>query len=501
MNSKRILALVMALMMVVSMFAACGGTEEPAATTEATTTAATTAGTTAATTTEATTTEATTTEATTTEATTTPEPALDLTGYEFTIMTNNSKFAPIVNADGTYASALDETWANELMDLEDTLGVTISLIPYNGDALEQITTAMLSGDTLADLLYAHVEVLWPLAKQQGILPLDDERLVAAGLDYTDATRWYQPTTQATSISLRGEEHAWGLNVASEYIDLACGYFVTFDHAICAAAGYEDMYQLVRDHEWTWDVYMDIAKKATKDLDGDGQPDQWGTGATAWGNEVMCNEVQFVDEVDGKWVVTIDSEAGVEALQFLYDMNWGSGTINQALSNNERRQLFADGYVAFNWADMGRLMGEFYVGSNHEYGIIPAPMGPRADKYYTIHNDLDGLCIQANHRDLEKAIAIANEWALIANDPEGYLEILRDGRCPTEEDEEMMIEYILPNYALNNGTATPDLWSVVDDDGEGGGLISQVSYYGMTPQQAIEAEKGRIQAVLDSFFNN
>ena len=78
----RILALVLALVMTVSLFAACGGSEDPATTTTAATTTA--ATTTAATTTAATTTEATTTEATTTEATTT-EPALNLAGYEFSI--------------------------------------------------------------------------------------------------------------------------------------------------------------------------------------------------------------------------------------------------------------------------------------------------------------------------------------------------------------------------------------------------------------------------------
>ena len=68
-----------------------------------------------------------------------------------------------------------------------------------------------------------------------------------------------------------------------------------------------------------------SRKATKDTDSDGVPDIWGTGATAWGNEAISNGLQFVGEVNGKWQMTIDSDAGIRALQFLYDMNYGDGT--------------------------------------------------------------------------------------------------------------------------------------------------------------------------------
>ena len=123
----RLLAMLMAVLMVASMFAACGGSEDPATTTTAaTTTAATTteATTTAGTTTAATTTEATTTEATTTEATTTPEPAVDLDGYVLSIV-NGASLLPAMNADGSYTNSLQEEYADKLLDLEAEYGFTV----------------------------------------------------------------------------------------------------------------------------------------------------------------------------------------------------------------------------------------------------------------------------------------------------------------------------------------------------------------------------------------
>ncbi|MBQ4047331.1 MAG: extracellular solute-binding protein [Clostridia bacterium] len=497
MNSKRILAIVMVLVMVVSMFAACGGSEDPATTTTAATTTA--ATTTAATTTEAaTTTAATTTEAATTEATTTPEPALDLTGYEFVVVNFSDAFPAQVEG-GVYASQIEEQLADELFELEERLGITIVNVAFNGDHLEQLTTSMLSGDKIGDVFKTNVKNIFPIAKQGGLVAMNSEEMIALGMDWQDETRWFQPTIGWTEMY----DQIWGVDVASEYVACRTGYFVQTNKEICAAAGYPDLYQLVRDYEWTWDVFRDIAKKSTYDNNGDGQNDIWGLAATAWGNEVLSNNVQFVDEIDGVWSFAIDNPQGITALQFLYDINMGDDILKLDASNGDRRQLFCDGYVAFNMSDMGRINGpsQQCFNTNHPYGIVPIPLGPDATEYVAGHNDLDALSVQSCNKDLEKTVAIMNEWALIVNDTEAYLDVLDDGRCHTEEDKEMMIEYIIPNFAHNRGSSTPDLWSVVDDDDNGRGMINDVSYNGYTPQQAIEANKARIQGVLDAFFNN
>lgn len=467
----RLLALLMALAMVVSMFAACGGEEEPAVTTEATTTAA------------------------TTSAATTPA-GPDLQGYDFEIM-NGGSVLPQTNEDGSYTNADQQEFADKLEELQSTLGITISNIPMpEGDTIEVMITAAMGNTKLADVIYTGSDNFFSVANAGGLRPMDDPALVEAGLNFADETRWYQPVTTLTSLL----GHTWGLGVASKYITVQTGYFVAFNKDICAAAGYDDMYQLVRDGKWTWDVYREVARKATQDTDGDGVNDIWGTGATAWGEEALTNGAQYVDEVDGKWIVTIDSEAGVEALQFLYDMNYGDQT-RWDVSSGECRQAFANGTIAFNWCSMGHINGptSAIYPSNHDYGIIPMPMGPRATEYVSTKDAVSAFVIQTTNKDVEKTVAILNEYALIANHTSNYLEMLNDGRCRTEEDYEMMVTYIIPNLFRNNMAISEgiDLW--VDDNDMGGGLINDVSYNGMTPQQAIETNKDMIQAALDEFF--
>ena len=483
----RLLALLLVVVMVTALFAACGNDNEPSNTTVATdgTTTADTSG------------DAT--DPSSTPADTTPGETsdIDVAGYNFTIVGNGDVF-PQENEDGSYSSQTEEQLADELAALEERLGITLEQVEYTSDnRLEQVTTAALGGLKIGDLLWLRQRDFFPAAKANALLPLDDPQLVDAGLNYQDETRWYQPVMEWTQLF----DHPWGLVVASEYIAAQTGYFVTFNKELCSSAGYDDMYQLVRDMEWTWDVYREIARETTRDTDGDGTPDIWGTGATAWGNEAVTNGVQFIGEVDGKWQMTIDSEAGVEALQFLYDLNYGDGTRWDA-DSGECREGFANGMVTFNWANMGHINGssEVVFNSEHDYGIIPMPKGPNATEYASMTDNNNAFVIQAANEDLDKAVAIMNEWALIVNDTESYLDILNDGRCRTEDDMEMMVDYIIPNYTLNMGKMTQDIWYIVDYNQVDAGIIATISYLGWTPQQAIEAHREMLNNALDAFFD-
>ncbi|MBE6938344.1 MAG: extracellular solute-binding protein [Ruminococcaceae bacterium] len=360
--------------------------------------------------------------------------------------------------------------------------------------IETITTAAMSDTMLTDAIYAHQENFIPAARADFIYAVDGEELTSLGLDYSDATRWYQPTVTEVFVF----DHYWGLDVASKHVDCRTGYFVNFNHDLVKSAGVEDLYQLVRDKAWTWEVYMDVATKVTKDTNGDGAFDYFGTGATAWGCEAVSNGVNYIQTDDtGKWVVGVDSDAGREALQFLYDMNYGSATRLDEGSGT-CRQAFADGFIAFNWSNMGHIGSpdQTIRQSNHAYGIVPMPLGPSATEYVSAHDDLDLLFIQKTNKELARTVDILNNWALVVNDTESYLEILDDGRCNTEEDKEMMVNYIIPNFCLVMMEITDDIYDPID-----AGIISGVSYYQMSPAQAIETYASQIQAALDEFFNS
>jgi ABC-type glycerol-3-phosphate transport system substrate-binding protein len=418
-------------------------------------------------------------------------PVKTFDGRKFSIA--HSRYFPRKNEDGTFISQLDEEWQAAYDDLEARLDIKLEHVSLEGETLELLTSAAMSGMVLADLIQAHQRNYWPAAKANAILAVDGDELQKAGLNPFDETRWFVPAVKETKLF---DKH-WGVMVASKYVAVPSGYFVCFNKELVASAGDYDLYQLTRDKKWTWDVYLEIARKVTKDTTGDGVPDIWGTGATAWGSEAISNGVDYIgQDENGKWVLTIGSPAGIRALQFLYDMNFGDGTRLDE-SSGVCRQAFADGTIAFNWAHMGHIdgPGQTIYNSQHEYGIVPMPMGPDATEYYSMSSTNDALLIQTTHDNLEDLVAIMNEWALVVNHTENYMDVLNDGRCRTEEDKEMMINYVLPSYKLNYGGINAEIWDLVDE-----GIISGVSYGGLTPTAAIEQFEPEIQAALDAFFD-
>lgn len=80
---------------------------------------------------------------------------------------------------------------------------------------------------------------------------------------------------------------------------------------------------VPDSDWTWDDLLEISKKVTKDTDGDGYPDQFGTYNYDWLDAAYTNGVVLFENGDTK--ISLTNEKVVEAVKFvkqLYDLNQG-----------------------------------------------------------------------------------------------------------------------------------------------------------------------------------
>ncbi|WP_019146859.1 ABC transporter substrate-binding protein [Timonella senegalensis] len=77
----------------------------------------------------------------------------------------------------------------------------------------------------------------------------------------------------------------------------------------------------KDKPYTWDEFVKVAQELTKDTDGDGKLDQWGTGLNVtWNIQALAwsNGADWISE-DGK-TVTVDTPEMAEALQFFADLS-------------------------------------------------------------------------------------------------------------------------------------------------------------------------------------
>ncbi|TDF93444.1 ABC transporter substrate-binding protein [Paenibacillus piri] len=109
---------------------------------------------------------------------------------------------------------------------------------------------------------------------------------------------------------------------------------------------------------TWDEFIHVAQKLTKDKDGDGKADQWGFGMVGTNNSSgtyrfmpilhSFGASELKQDASGKWVTEMDTPQAAEALQFFGDL------VN-------KYQVVQPGAVQSAYADVVTLMGNEKIG--------------------------------------------------------------------------------------------------------------------------------------------
>lgn len=130
-----------------------------------------------------------------------------------------------------------------------------------------------------------------------------------------------------------------------------------------------------DKPYTMEEFLEVNKQLTKDKDGDGKLDQWGTGLNVnWSLQpfVWSNGADWLDETHTK--VTIDDPKFIEALQYFADLQnvhkvTPSIAEGQTLDTYQRWMQGQIGFFPVGPWDMGA-----YKDLKFEYDLLPWPVG-------------------------------------------------------------------------------------------------------------------------------
>lgn len=124
---------------------------------------------------------------------------------------------------------------------------------------------------------------------------------------------------------------------------------------------------------TWDEFLATAKKLTIDRNGDGTPEQYGTAMSKDATWLFqCMLLQNGGRVfDDKGRVVFDSPAGIEALQFLADLN-NKHRVSFTAQGFEYQNDFLSGRVAMIQSSSASLAYMKQDSITFELGIAPLP---------------------------------------------------------------------------------------------------------------------------------
>lgn len=338
--------------------------------------------------------------------------------------------------------------------------------------------------------------LWHVQNKIGYFELVSEGAVLASSDFLPPEFFeaLPPYLQMTEEALKFNGKYYGIG-NMEWRPMY-GYandivFVGYNKTLFEREGLPDLYELYRAGEWTWEKAGEIAAKATRDLDGDGEIDQYGmTDLRAWDLAISNGaNIIKVDE-NGRVVYAADEDAYVEAVEQFYEW-WSTGVLNQSTNTGNNRQLFIDGKAAMHFNVTPVTMAQNLLPDmKDEWSIVPFPKGPRVTEHLYPNQALSTTLIPINAADPE---ALAALKVFLWQEDDVTVNDFLAAHVRTKEAAEVLLEA----HEYWTGTSSRLLETYITEFND---AIAAIRDEGASPATKLAEIRPVIQARIDELFN-
>ena len=198
-------------------------------------------------------------------------------------------------------------------------------------------------------------------------------------------------------------------------DNATGVF--YNKTMLTREGLNTPYELYNRGQWNWDSMIDLATRATRDIDGDGSTDQWGLAGRYHGSAfVDSNGGSIIRESGGRFNFGLLEPQSLQALTYFSEAAalpiWAPpGSWNSSMTN------FRDGLVAMN-------IGQWWIASSYlrtdmmadEWGWAPMPRRAGATHERTLFGDEESYLYTPSSVPANEIRMTAIIWEAISKDP-------------------------------------------------------------------------------------
>jgi multiple sugar transport system substrate-binding protein len=283
--------------------------------------------------------------------------------------------------------------------------VELRHVASQGDYQKQLVTAFSAGAE-PDVMLLNYRRMLQFAARGGLEP------VGPYLDRSETLRAADLYPQALE-AFQWDGQTWCVpqNISSLVVYYNRGLFEAAGVAYPAAG-------------WTWDDFVRTARALTRDVDGDGQTDQYGAGVSPelfrLAPFVWENGGEIVDNLERPTRLALDMPAALDAFQWLVDLQVREHVVPDAAAeqaeSSENRFMSGRLGMFFN---SRRAVPTFRTVTGLDWDVAPLPVGVTAAGI--LHSD--AYCMAASAADKDAA------WTLIefANSVEGQTLMAGTGR--------------------------------------------------------------------------
>ena len=359
-----------------------------------------------------------------------------------------------------------------------------ALTDWNG-MMQIAATSTMAGSPAAQVFLVQPNWAMVLRARGLVAPLSDKvvdvKKPAPAAKGYPAPEWNQATIDSFTFDGKAYGFSFGINTYNANV-------VFFNKRLFREAGLDPNlpYDMQKDGTWTWENFINICKKLTRDIDNDGIIDTYATTAdlsTDFLDAVVAsNGATYVDKdpKTGKFVNATGRPEFLEALQFFIRLkDEGVIKIRPEGSNWDwYKGEFTDGKVAMR-IDESYARNDFQYMTD-DWGMVLFPKGPKSPTYCVYTRD-NIMVIPSTYKsdEVDKILWALALWYTPVNtdwkSPE--YNMFRDTRAVDETLELIrtpkmsMIKY----YTYINGLERGDIaWNLWWFEGEPSQLVESVS---------------------------
>ncbi|NLK21932.1 MAG: extracellular solute-binding protein [Epulopiscium sp.] len=391
------------------------------------------------------------------------------------------------------ATALPEEIAKyeNLKRVEEKYNCKIEMMIISWDEIQpKLTTSVMSGEPYADVVFLPSSFSLPAMANDLLMPMSE--YLSSNSD--------AKTEQIAVQSL-------GKILGDEYLFNAIGLpnngiFLGYNKNIIQDLGLQDPREVYNGNktDWNWDKFIELAKAATQDKDGDGVMDTYGYSGfinTGLASLVVANGGSIFDDAAGKQ--NLDDPRTMETIEFINKMYNVDKVIynaeNDIWNYDANFNAYKEGNILF-FPVLSWMLAEAKASLPFEYSIVPFPVGPSGSPDICYAAAYDGFALPKGTKDPEKIYQVMEEllW-FFGDDPairdDSTMEWLQTLYL-TQEDVDFSID-----VSANNGKI--ELYEYVPNFPMGD-IIGNVTSGEMTVSQAVEAYKQVAQDAVDELLS-
>ncbi|MHC1695149.1 MAG: hypothetical protein AB9835_07735 [Eubacteriales bacterium] len=250
--------------------------------------------------------------------------------------------------------------------------------------------------------------------------------------------------------------------------------IFFNKGMIKSYDLEDPYELVKSGKWTWDKLSEMAKKVSKDLDGNGsfdENDQYGfMGELGWQFDGIRNSIGekvVVKDEEGRIVYADYTDKTASIVQKIYDLMY-TGTSSFTWPYSNAYDPNQGGWPPVDFGQ-GRALfflvpssaSKTYRSTEVDFGILPFPKYDEAQERYVSTNWSGLMAVPATITDPEFVGIITEMLAVESRKyvlPE-YYDVMLTSKIARDNESVEMLDIIYDNceYDLGLNYGGGNMW--------------------------------------------